>query len=241
VRARSLFFVLLVACGGADKPTTQAPKPGVTPSGESADPAAIDRTKARAQKILEAAKKWLALHPEGVCPSVAQLKADGALEALADDNDAWGKPFAIACTDTEVHVTSVGPDGVARSADDHFEKASVPPPPVVSSPPQRTDLPPLPTASPDAVPPSPVELAMKGLRPALQRCYNQALKQDPNLSAKLAMTIVIRPDGTVKSAKMTRGKSDIQNPQLAACILNAVSKTNFGPTGQKDDLTVEIP
>lgn len=69
----------------------------------------IRDAKVRARTIQDAATNHL-MGTTGDCPTVAELLADGELDATKDSTDPWGNDFTIECEDTAIHVHSPGPD-----------------------------------------------------------------------------------------------------------------------------------
>lgn len=63
-------------------------------------------------------------HPEDAsCPTVDDLKRNGALRPSQNVNDPWLHPYRIACDGTNIAVSSLGPDGQPGTADDIVEGA----------------------------------------------------------------------------------------------------------------------
>lgn len=65
-----------------------------------------------------AAHQWQTYFGDAVCPSVRQLVERKALDATVRKADPWDQPYAIKCMDTEVIVTSSGPDRLRGTPDD---------------------------------------------------------------------------------------------------------------------------
>lgn len=231
---------IVLACGGPTKTTTTAqPQASAVASADaprgpaSPEQAALART--RAHTIATAAATWIGAHPEGVCPSVDVLKADRTLDAMADDKDTWGRPFAVSCTETDVMVSSAGADGVSKSADDVLDKVAVAPPIASSGPPASRDVPfrtnDAGAFSRDAV--------VAQVDQKVGACRAKA--NDPSASGAVAFKIVVRADGTVKSVAGVRSKMQLKSAVMLACVLKELARAQFGTTGAQDDTSFEVP
>lgn len=63
---------------------------------------------------------------------------------------------------------------------------------------------------------------------ALQDCYKQELKYDPDISGKIVVRFTIDPDGTVITASVIT--STLNSPRMEECILNRIKRwRNFPP------------
>lgn len=174
-------------------------------------------------------------HSEGACPAIAQLKADRALEPMAEEKDAWVHPFTLECTESEVVVASAGPDGKWNTPDDLAARAKAPPVFVQTGATVRTGLP----ASMEADAGSADVAAQTAV--AMRACIQKAQRDEPGMAGHAALKLVIRPDGTVKAVSVNRAKTDVKSPAVLACILKEVSKMSFGASNGTDERTVEIP
>ncbi len=74
-------------------------------------------SRADAMTIQAAAQSFRAQH-EGGCPTISSLQEEQLLNRNAREDDAWGNRFRVSCADSEITVTSAGPDGKASTADD---------------------------------------------------------------------------------------------------------------------------
>ncbi|HEX2733743.1 MAG TPA: hypothetical protein VHM70_19165 [Polyangiaceae bacterium] len=71
-----------------------------------------------ARTVKEAAQIWMVETQNfAACPTPAQLVKGHELSAT-DANDPWGRTYAVTCSDDQVTVRSLGPDGVASTTDD---------------------------------------------------------------------------------------------------------------------------
>jgi ferric-dicitrate binding protein FerR (iron transport regulator) len=72
----------------------------------------------------------------------------------------------------------------------------------------------------------------------LQRCYERALKQRPDLDGRLTMRLAVSPDGRVREAQ-PRGQSTELPEVLVACLRTVSGQWRFPATGSA--LTFDIP
>jgi hypothetical protein len=75
-------------------------------------------TESQERTIRAAIQNWQAATNLANCPTVEQLVSEKQLDPGTSARDAWGHPFVLKCTDEEVYVTSLGPDGKPNTADD---------------------------------------------------------------------------------------------------------------------------
>lgn len=73
---------------------------------------------------------------------------------------------------------------------------------------------------------------------SLQRCYERALKQRPDLDGRLTMRIVVSASGSVRQAQ-PRGKGAELPDDLVACIRTVSAQWRFPATGSV--LTFDVP
>ena len=98
--------------------------------------------------------------------------------------------------------------------------------------------------APKIVPPSDAgaarspEMVVAAMRVDLRRCWNRALKTDPNLRATLRLTIDVAPDGSV--TKVTPHATPPIPSDLEQCLVLAASKVAFDPPGG-NGATFELP
>jgi hypothetical protein len=78
---------------------------------------AFELTRTRLSVLHAAVAQWRATH-WGVCPSVARLQADDALDTDFRATDAWDNPIEITCVGDGFTVRSAGPDRHIETADD---------------------------------------------------------------------------------------------------------------------------
>ncbi|MDZ7266935.1 MAG: TonB family protein [candidate division KSB1 bacterium] len=74
--------------------------------------------------------------------------------------------------------------------------------------------------------------------PAIEYCYQRAIKRDPNLKGKIVVRFVITPQGTVESATIV--SKTVNNPEVEDCILSRIRRwDDFGAIDpQKGNTTV---
>jgi len=78
-------------------------------------------------------------------------------------------------------------------------------------------------------------MAMRG---DLRRCWNRAVKADPNLRATIRLTIDVAPDGSV--TKVTPRATPPVPGDLEQCLVAAASRVAFDPPGG-NGATFELP
>ena len=76
-----------------------------------------ESSRADAAQIQTAAKAFRAQHADG-CPTLSSLQEEEFLNHNARGDDAWGNRFRISCEGGEIEVSSAGPDGKSKNADD---------------------------------------------------------------------------------------------------------------------------
>jgi len=81
-----------------------------------APPSDVAQSNARA--LMNAGFSWQLAHP-GECPTVARVRADGALQREWIAFDPWSRPYILFCPhDDDLGVVSAGADGLYGTADD---------------------------------------------------------------------------------------------------------------------------
>jgi hypothetical protein len=73
---------------------------------------------------------------------------------------------------------------------------------------------------------------------SLQRCYERALKQRPDLDGRLTMRLTLSADGQVREAQ-PRGQSAALPEALVACLRTVSGQWRFPATGSA--LTFDVP
>jgi len=220
----------VVACAACSGP---APPPSATAQQEQITTTPVVITRARAHVIEVAASDWRAEHAAGTCPTVADLKANRNLDALADDVDAWGHPLTIQCTATATTVVSAGPDGTASNADD-----VAPAPLALSKPlPSSDGAPTPPPVSGALMQGDPGAVAMttfidSQVRPKVNACIATAAKNDPHVSGTVTGTIVVGSDGAVKKVSLDGGGLP---DSVMQCAATSIQYVKFSPSPNTAD------
>jgi general secretion pathway protein G len=78
----------------------------------------ITSAKTGARVIRTAIQNWQATSNETTCPTISQLVQEKQLDPGQNNNDPWGQPYVLQCTEDEVIVSSGGPDKKAGTKDD---------------------------------------------------------------------------------------------------------------------------
>jgi hypothetical protein len=73
----------------------------------------------------------------------------------------------------------------------------------------------------------------------LGACRQKA--NDPSAAGVLALKLVIRADGTVKSVVAVRSKTQVKSATMLACALKELARAQFGTTGAADDTAIDVP
>ncbi len=83
--------------------------------------------------------------------------------------------------------------------------------------------------------PGEIQRVILAHREPVRRCYEEAHAKSPGLKGTLTMALVIRPDGTVKTAQVNAARSDIVTPAVVSCAAQVLSKLHFGrhPSGME--------
>ncbi len=81
---------------------------------------------------------------------------------------------------------------------------------------------------------------IKAQRDTVADCYKAAKKKDPALGTRIAVTIVISPDGSLKSDPLVdEGRSDIKNDEVRTCAIDVVKNIKYPahPKGMETTFT----
>jgi general secretion pathway protein G len=78
----------------------------------------VTSAKTGARVIRTAIQNWQATSNETSCPTISQLVQEKQLDPGQNNNDPWGQPYVLQCTEDEVIVSSGGPDKKAGTKDD---------------------------------------------------------------------------------------------------------------------------
>jgi hypothetical protein len=74
--------------------------------------------------------------------------------------------------------------------------------------------------------------------PAMERCYQRALKQRPRLKGRVVLSWTVKSSGKVTRARRSGGT--IKNRTLARCLATAISRTRF-PGARGKAALVRLP
>jgi general secretion pathway protein G len=80
--------------------------------------AQIKTARSAAQTIRSAVHQWQLNNGDSACPTVSQLVEEKYLDKGTTTVDPWSQAFTITCTESEVVVSSSGPDKKKGTADD---------------------------------------------------------------------------------------------------------------------------
>jgi hypothetical protein len=78
-------------------------------------------------------------------------------------------------------------------------------------------------------------------RKPVRDCYDKARKELPDLKGTMTITLVLDPDGKVKTAALNVERSDIKSPAVVNCSIDALKKIKFPPSSRGMDTTVNYP
>ena len=81
---------------------------------------------------------------------------------------------------------------------------------------------------------------IKAKRPIVADCYNAARKKDPKIGTRMAITIVINPDGTLKGDPVVATeRSNIENEQVRTCAIDVIKSIKYPahPKGMETTFT----
>ena len=88
--------------------------------------AQIDTTIENAHNLRSIVLQWRVVRGSMECPTFDLLLRDRAIDAAARRVDAWNEPFRVYCDESDITVTSFGPDRREGTADDIVVPAKVP-------------------------------------------------------------------------------------------------------------------
>ena len=80
--------------------------------------AQIKTTETNARSVRQAVEAWRMSTGSAECPSFEELMAAGTLDKGSARHDAWGEAWQVECVDSDVTVTSPGPDRQLGTEDD---------------------------------------------------------------------------------------------------------------------------
>jgi len=76
-----------------------------------------DSTRTSAMALQQVAESWRLSH-SSECPTAERLKAEKEISSSSKITDAWEQPFKIECDETQITVSSFGPDKKEGGNDD---------------------------------------------------------------------------------------------------------------------------
>jgi hypothetical protein len=83
---------------------------------------------------------------------------------------------------------------------------------------------------------------VKEKRPIVLACYKEAKAKNPKIGTKIAVRIVLKPDGTLKSdPEIAADRTDITDPSVVACTLDAVKGVQYPPHPNGMETTFTYP
>jgi hypothetical protein len=84
-----------------------------------------------------------------------------------------------------------------------------------------------------------VTKVIRGVKPDMEKCFDEAVGKNPQLSGKIVLVFAIRTDGSVdpKSLGLGGPKGD---PAFAQCVLDLVAKQKFPPPEVATDVQMPI-
>lgn len=80
--------------------------------------AQVSTAKTNAQVLRRAAQDWQRVNMEVSCPTMSQLVEGKHLDSASNQEDPWGQPWSLQCTDDDIFVQSNGPDKKQGTPDD---------------------------------------------------------------------------------------------------------------------------
>lgn len=86
-----------------------------------------------------------------------------------------------------------------------------------------------PTGAPTrgTLPKAVIDEKLKAAAPAVQACYERALKEKPELRGNLVVNFVVGPDGKVAHAEAAEGDDALSDAATVGCILAEIRKLVF--------------
>ncbi len=83
---------------------------------------------------------------------------------------------------------------------------------------------------------------VKAKRPVVLACYKEAKKKDPKIGTRIAVRIVLKPDGSLKSdPEIVADRTDITSPEVAKCTVDAVKSVEYPPHPNGMETTFTYP
>jgi outer membrane biosynthesis protein TonB len=106
-----------------------------------------------------------------------------------------------------------------------------PPPPSTAEPapakPPEAGITTTGTPTRGTLPKAVVDEKLASAGPAIRACYEQGLKQKPELRGTVSINLVVAPDGKVAHTDVTRTDDDLDDDATVNCILAQIQKLEF--------------
>lgn len=138
---------------------------------------------------------------------------------------------------TSCQLPSENPPEAPREKPAFVEAGALPP---EETPPPEAEPAPTPSAQPvepgiaptgaptrGKLPKGVIDEQLKSVGPAVQACYEQGLKAEPDLRGAVNVNFVVGEDGKVVHADATEADDALPDPSTVNCILNAIKKLVF--------------
>jgi hypothetical protein len=81
---------------------------------------------------------------------------------------------------------------------------------------------------------------VKAKRESVSNCYKMAKKKNPNLGTRIAVSFVLKPDGSFKSAPaIAEERTDIADTEVRRCVIDVIESITFPahPKGMETTFT----
>jgi hypothetical protein len=83
---------------------------------------------------------------------------------------------------------------------------------------------------------------IKAKRTVVSDCYKAAKKKDPKIGTKIAITILISPDGKLKTDPVVEeARTDIKNEEVRTCAIDVVKSIEYPPHPKGMETTFTYP
>ena len=74
-----------------------------------------------------------------------------------------------------------------------------------------------------------IDAKVKEVLPEVKVCYNEGLANQPDLTGKVVIKMVIGKDGTVSSAESAPEKTTLDSAEVIDCITSKIAQLEFPP------------
>jgi outer membrane biosynthesis protein TonB len=134
---------------------------------------------------------------------------------------------------------AASPPAPAPNAATSSDEPAPLPPEETPPPPPSTAAEPSPAKPPEAgitatgaptrgtLPKAVIDEKLASAGPGIRACYEQGLKQKPELRGTVSINLVIAPDGKVAHTDVTRTDDDLDDDATVSCILAQIQKLEF--------------